>query len=197
LDFLFSSSFQESKQSTKDIHISISIIIILKNNNKTMMNSFVNLWTKSLISLVILLPVTSSFLIRPSNPISTKLYLEDWVADLIDKELYRQSHKKDFESEWMEKNRAAVFHKVETDFGPIADPDEMEFRMYNRDKNMAVHDPQRYCADRCIATGNCDVFEDFYQMSPEEVIKFCTECVLSEGEGECDIPEGFYDQLRP
>ena len=36
-----------------------------------------------------------------------------------------------------------------------------------------------------------------YHMSPEEVIKFCTDCVLSEEEGECDIPEGFYDQLRP
>ncbi len=36
-----------------------------------------------------------------------------------------------------------------------------------------------------------------YHMSPEEVIKFCTDCVLSEGEGECEIPEGFYDQLRP
>lgn len=176
---------------------------------------------------VAMMSVASSFLMRPATPITTKLFLEDWVANLIDKELYRQSHKKEFENEWMEKNRAAVFHSVETDFGPIADPDDTEFRMYNRDKNMAVHDPQRYCADRCIATGNCDVFEDLwvfasvqksrcilsstillfyavfyvewcsYHMSPEEVIKFCTDCVLSEGEGECEIPEGFYDQLRP
>jgi hypothetical protein len=37
-----------------------------------------------------------------------------------------------------------------------------------------------------------------FKMGPEDVIKFCTECVLSE-EGECDIPDGFYDsnELTP
>ncbi len=114
----------------------------------------------AILAVVAMMPITSSFLIRPAAPVSTKLFLEDWVADLIDKELYRQSHKKDFEREWMEKNREAVFHNVVTDFGPVADPDDTDFRMYNRDKYMAVHDPQRYCADRCIATGNCDIFED-------------------------------------
>lgn len=36
-----------------------------------------------------------------------------------------------------------------------------------------------------------------YELGPEEVIKFCTECVLSEEEGECDLPPGFYDKPRP
>lgn len=103
---------------------------------------------------------SSSFVIQTNSRASTRLYLEDWVADLIDKELYRQSHKKEFENEWMEKNRAAVFHRMESDFGPLLDPDASDFRMHQKDKKMAEEDPERYCADRCVATGNCDIFED-------------------------------------
>lgn len=90
----------------------------------------------------------------------TKLHLQDWVAELIDQELHRQGHKKEYENEWMEKNRAAVFSRMESDFGPIEDLDQSEFRMHNKDKKMAEEDPERYCADRCIATGNCDIYED-------------------------------------
>jgi hypothetical protein len=108
----------------------------------------------------VMITPSTSFVMRPPAPVSTRLYLEDWVADLIDKELYRQGHKKDFEAEWMEKNRAAVFSKIETEFGPISDTDETDFRMHYKDKKMAENDPERYCADRCIATGNCDIFED-------------------------------------
>lgn len=124
--------------------------------------AFTGNFSSALIALVSAMMLTSStaFLIRSPAPIATRLYLEDWVADLIDKELYRQGHMKEFEAEWMEKNRAAVFHKIETDFGPISDPDETDFRMYAKDKKMAENDPQRYCADRCVATGNCDIFED-------------------------------------
>jgi hypothetical protein len=44
----------------------------------------------------------------------------------------------------------------------------------------------------------CDIFDDFYEMSPQQVIAFCTECMLSEDEdGECEIPDGFYDKPRP
>ena len=28
-----------------------------------------------------------------------------------------------------------------------------------KDEKMAEDDPMRYCADRCVTTGNCDVFE--------------------------------------
>jgi len=61
-----------------------------------------------------------------------------------------------------------------------------------KDKRMAENDPMRYCADRCVATGNCDVFEDMFEMGPDEVIKFCKECVLSEDEEPCDIPETIF-----
>ena len=93
-----------------------------------------------------------------------------------------------------------------------------------KDEKMADNDPQRYCADRCVATGNCDVYEvrrvsrycnscsertsvfiilythnffalpikDMFDMDPREVIKFCNECVLSEDEEPCDIPESMF-----
>jgi hypothetical protein len=118
---------------------------------------------------------------------------------MIDQELHRQAHKKDYEEAWMEKNRNAVFSRIKTDFVNLdQESDETDFRLHQRDMRLAFKDPEKYCADRCIATGNCDVFEDFYEMSPEQVIAFCTECVLSEDEdGECEIPEGFYDKPRP
>lgn len=53
-------------------------------------------------------------------------------------------------------------------------------------------DPMRYCADRCVSTGNCDVFEDMFNMDPREVVEFCSECVLSEDEEPCDIPESAF-----
>ena len=71
-------------------------------------------------------------------------------------------------------------------------PDQYEFNedfetstnfiVKRKDQKMAFDDPQRYCADRCISTGNCDVFEDLYKMSATEVMEFCTDCVLSEEE---------------
>lgn len=39
----------------------------------------------------------SAFMVNPASRPATRLFLEDSIADLIDKELYRQGHKKDFE----------------------------------------------------------------------------------------------------
>jgi hypothetical protein len=38
-----------------------------------------------------------------------------------------------------------------------------------------------------------------FDFTPEEVVKFCTDCVLSEDEEACDVPDAFYDlgQLKP
>ena len=36
-----------------------------------------------------------------------------------------------------------------------------------------------------------------FEMGPEEVVEFCANCVLSEEEEPCDIPDGFYDKLMP
>eukprot|EP00979_Chaetoceros_neogracilis_P016450 scaffold8032_cov265-Chaetoceros_neogracile.AAC.11 len=68
---------------------------------------------------------------------------------------------------------------------------------------MARMNPEKYCADRCISTGYCDVYEDMLEMSAEDVIQFCEECVLSDNEEPCNIPEkmleGDYPEfaLRP
>ena len=73
-----------------------------------------------------------------------------------------------------------------------------------KDKRMARDDPARYCADRCVATGSCEVWEDMFELSAKEVQMFCNDCVLSEGEEPCDVPEKFIEnagknawELRP
>ena len=162
---------------------------------------------KCLLSLVALSPLLSNAFLNPCAPRrETRLFLEDRIADMIDQELYRQTHKKDFERQWMEKNRAAVLHTMGVTHG--ADDHESMminfdenaelFRQHRKDQKMAATDPERYCADRCISTGNCDILEDFYHLSPEEVLNFCEECVLST-EGECELPHDFYEvgKLQP
>jgi hypothetical protein len=147
---------------------------------------------------------------------------------MIDDELYRQSHRKEFEEEWMRKNRRAVLNQIHVEgfddivFGDddtydnasdeikrsnrnandidvmvdLETPKE-DFRQHAKDVLLASKSPQQYCADRCVATGHCDVYEDMYDMSPQEVIKFCTECVLSEDENaECDLPAAFFNNVE-
>lgn len=40
------------------------------------------------------------------------------------------------------------------DFGEV--DDSMQMR---KDRRLAGRDPAAYCADRCVSTGNCDIFE--------------------------------------
>jgi hypothetical protein len=135
---------------------------------------------------------------------------------MIDEELYRQGHRKEYEEEWMRKNRRAVLSQIETEgfqdvvFGESSDNidgrsmtsmnlqsiDKEDFRQHRKDVMLAEKSPQQYCADRCVATGNCDVYEDMYDMTPQQVIAFCTECVLSEDEdAECDLPAAFFNNI--
>lgn len=102
---------------------------------------------------------------KPAFRQTTQVFLEDDIADMIDKELYRQQHLKDFENEWMEKNRAAVLQKLNSDdYMMSMDEEELRdnFRQMQKDKRLAQKDPQAYCAERCVTTGNCDVYEDMY-----------------------------------
>ena len=153
------------------------------------------------------LPVVAIAFVGPSVAFRkpTRVYLENWVAEMIDDELYRQGHKKEFEQEWMEKNKGAVMHQLSMggDETPFMEDEQEDFRQLLKDKKLAKSDPQRYCADRCIATGNCDVYEDIFEFSPDEVLEFCSDCVLATDEEgaaeECEIPEAFYDMdlLKP
>jgi hypothetical protein len=93
------------------------------------------------------------------NP--TNLFIDKRVADLIDGESYRQQHQADFEREWMEKNREAMLSRLND--GQSAAPDDeagQNMKEQARDRILAKNNPQQYCADRCISTGNCDVYED-------------------------------------
>ena len=107
----------------------------------------------------------------------------------------------------------------ETVEGFIADGENSINFMRRKDEMMAADDPMRYCADRCVTTGNCDVFEvslipsrlrqpdesdllcnllraqDMFDMDPKEVMSFCTDCVLSEDEEPCDVPGTLFDDM--
>jgi len=134
----------------------------------------------------------------------------DWVAEMIDGELYRQDHHKEYEAAWMEKNKGAVVSRLSdersttTGLYPsqmVGDDDRESFVEHRRDERMAFLKPEKYCADRCIATGNCDILEDFYELGPQDVLKFCEECVLNFDDVEdnlgCDVPDAFYEKEPP
>ena len=112
-----------------------------------------------------------AFVVDPTRPSSgafrrsTRLFIEDEIADMIDRELYRQQHLKDFENEWMEKNKDAVLSRLNSDEYMLNMQEEdlrESFRQMQKDKKLAEKDPYAYCAERCVTTGNCDVYEDLY-----------------------------------
>ena len=61
-------------------------------------------------------------------------------------------------------------------------PDKPNSMQMRKDRLLADRSPQAYCADRCVATGNCEVYEDMFHLSPSQVVAFCEECVLSDDE---------------
>jgi len=54
--------------------------------------------------------------------------------------------------------------------------EQKEFAVRRRDEKLAFDNPKAWCADRCLATGYCDVFEDVYDMTTAQVKKFCEAC---------------------
>lgn len=136
----------------------------------------------------------------------TSLNLEDKIANMIDREVHRLDHLSEHHAEEVKKNTVILTEHL---------PDEFELAQFGalddtgnlieqrKDRRLADRNPERYCADRCIATGNCEVFEDFFELSPLQVIQFCEECVLSEDEVPCDVPLAAMDKyidgttLRP
>ena len=53
-----------------------------------------------------------------------------------------------------------------------------------RDEKLAKENPKAWCADRCLATGYCEVLEDIYTMTTAQVQAFCENCA---GEDECEL----------
>lgn len=74
-----------------------------------------------------------------------------------------------------------------------ASPDAGKKIQMRKDKRVARDDPARYCADRCVATGHCEIWEDMFEMGPKEVQEFCLNCVLSEEEEPCEVPDKFLE----
>merc|ERR1719473_2335505 len=54
----------------------------------------------------------------------------------------------------------------------------------SKDRYLAAKDRKAWCADRCLATGHCDVLEDIYELTTAQVMKFCKSC---SGEDECEL----------
>mmetsp|Transcript_38639 Transcript_38639/g.83950 ORF Transcript_38639/g.83950 Transcript_38639/m.83950 type:complete len:212 (-) Transcript_38639:155-790(-) len=139
-----------------------------------------------------------------TRPTPTALYLEDHIADLIDSELVRVGKLKEWEREWHEKNKPFIEPKTNAEAvdsllsSTTASDDGVDRinpMMLKRDQRMAEKDPQKYCADRCVATGNCEVYEDMFEMSPAQVMEFCNDCVLAEDDdAECPIPDSMYGE---
>jgi len=149
--------------------------------------------------------------VRNSARPSTNLYIEDDIADMIDNELVRLQNIKQFKIEEFQRQKKQLLVTKSTPDEVLTgvsdymsnDGDVPNQRQMFRDKRLAKEDPQRYCIDRCLSTGSCEVYEDFFDLSAADVVQFCNECVLSEEEEPCDIPEGAIEKytngesLRP
>ena len=53
---------------------------------------------------------------------------------------------------------------------------ELNSMQMQKDLRLAERDTRRWCLDRCLSTGYCDVIEDLWSMSTEQVIVFCRSC---------------------
>lgn len=112
-----------------------------------------------------LFALSDAFVVLLTFRPATTLFLEDHIADLIDQELERLRHKKDIEKAFIQKNEAFIKNDLPASFDfddTMAMQDIMGPRQKKKDKKLARQDPRAYCADRCVATGNCEVYEDMY-----------------------------------
>jgi hypothetical protein len=87
------------------------------------------------------------------------------------------------EAKWRFLAGEAASQRISEAAAPLAD----EMVMQNqKDKVLFERDTRRWCLDRCLATGYCDVVEDLWDLSSEQVVKFCQACA---GEDECVLDE--------
>lgn len=126
--------------------------------------------------------------------LSTKLYLEDHIAEMIDTNHHRKFHKEALDQRRQENNSRVKEPVTPLEYEFTSDELSDNMVEMRRDQMLANKDPQKYCADRCVSTGHCDVYEDLFDFSAEEVMAFCTDCVLSEEDEPCDMPEGFLEK---
>jgi hypothetical protein len=134
----------------------------------------------------------------------SKLNIDKKIADMIDIELLRQKDRAAY-NEHMRNKKDPLVEKMKEEFEqnrPI--PEFFEGSMGSgddtfqkrKDQKMLRNSPEKYCADRCLATGNCDILEDFFEMDAKQVVSFCEECVLGDHD-ECAIPETMLNNDYP
>lgn len=63
----------------------------------------------------------------------------------------------------------------------VGDSDIMPPMQKARDKALANSDTRAWCVERCLATGHCEVAEDLWELSTEQVVMFCQECASKDG----------------
>ena len=117
---------------------------------------------------------------------TTTLYLEDHIAKMIDNEMRRLYQKHETQSQWEAQQRElqSEIHGLPENYdfeSEFADSTQYQNPasvqgftsgvnrsisgpQRRKDEKMVEDDPMRYCADRCVSTGNCDVFEDMFEM---------------------------------
>mmetsp|Transcript_28074 Transcript_28074/g.43677 ORF Transcript_28074/g.43677 Transcript_28074/m.43677 type:complete len:178 (+) Transcript_28074:58-591(+) len=133
------------------------------------------------------------------------LYLDPKIAEMLDEKYHMMTHPEAAlakEREFQRRNAQYKPDDLPSSFDGEVGLDMMSEtspRQLRKDKKMAKEDPQAYCAERCVSTGNCEVYEDVFDFSPEEVMSFCTDCVLSEKEDPCELPpenmDAFFESL--
>jgi hypothetical protein len=132
----------------------------------------------------------------------------------IDMALDRQRRHYEIEKKWEDQNKKMFEHEFSHELRAFEEQViEISPRQRRKDALQAQTNPEAYCRDRCVAVGECEVFEDLYvvqygrpycfivvthfvlnilhsyHMTPEQVMSFCKDCVLSDDDEPCDIPE--------
>lgn len=107
-----------------------------------------------------------SLILRPDLRNSGRHFI--YRLHRIDNE-FRRENSQETERKWTEQQEKwarmephipkGYIIEDETVEGFIADGENSINFMRRKDEMMAADDPMRYCADRCVTTGNCDVFE--------------------------------------
>merc|ERR1711862_552740 len=151
------------------------------NNNK--MKSF--FFESMILLLATASPVESFVPVTRVKP-STEIRLEISVAEMIDREYERLTDhtnwRKKQQQEMRERQNAKIpegfdFNSA-TDFTTTSQSANAKIQR-RKDKRLARNDPAKYCADRCVSTGNCSVWEEFFDMDAEEVQRFCGNVCLA------------------
>jgi len=154
--------------------------------------------SRALTFMLFLTPSTGFGIYQPITQVNSALngQLQDNLQKIIDNAVDYSEHKEERNAkskadndQWLDQKWPEGF-----EFNSISDVRDDSAELLRKDVWLAKTNPQKYCADRCVELGYCDVFEDVFKLEPWEVKAFCKDCVLSDGEEPCDVPEGALEE---